>query len=485
MGSAYSTMEQNHRVEDVIRKAKNITLMGLSGCADTLIGIPNSVKGLSCGEMKRLAFASEILTCPQILFCDEPTSGLDAFMAGHVVAALRALADGGMTVVITIHQPSSQVYSLFSDVCLMACGRIIYLGPTEEAHPLFERLYIDVRLRYCSNHKQIVRAICSSSMIPLLSSCGFPCPEYHNPADHLIRTLAIINGQRSTCLRTISRIRRGFLQTPHGKQILEISEKQVADKRYSDDGSSNKKDRSFFSMKYPASFLGQLSALTWRAWLTIVRDPMVLKIRLIQTIVCALITGFVYFGTPINSDTIMSINGILFNHVRNINFMLQFPAVPVITMELPIVLRENTNGIYTTTSYFLGKNIAELPQYIILPAIYNVIVYWMAGLVPNIWTFLFATLICALMTNVAISISYAVAAIFGSTDVAMTFLPIIVVPMMAFGGFFITYDAIPFYFKWLSQLSYFKYSYEALAINEWEMVDVIPGYQHHLLNDNF
>lgn len=66
----------------------------------------------------------------------------------------------------------------------------------------------------------------------------------------------------------------------------------------------------------------------------------------------------------------------------------------------------------------------QLPQYIILPAIYNLIVYWMAGelstdnhwkwvlinnvllsgLVPNIWTFLFATLICALMSNVAISI---------------------------------------------------------------------------------
>ncbi|KIH51749.1 hypothetical protein ANCDUO_18158 [Ancylostoma duodenale] len=212
MGSTYSRTEQNQRVEEVIRK------MGLSGCADTLIGIPNSVKGLSCGEMKRLAFASEILTYPQILFCDEPTSGLDAFMAGHVVAALRALADGGMTVVITIHQPSSQVYSLFSDVCLMACGRIIYLGPTEEAHPLFE-------------------------------SCGYPCPEYYNPADHLIRTLAIINGQRSTCLQTISRIRQGFLQTPHGKQILEISEKQIADKRHSDEGKSCKKDQSFFSMK--------------------------------------------------------------------------------------------------------------------------------------------------------------------------------------------------------------------------------------------
>ncbi|KHJ89732.1 ABC transporter, ATP-binding protein [Oesophagostomum dentatum] len=193
MGSHYTKMEQELRVEEVIRK------MGLSGCADTMIGIPGSIKGLSCGEMKRLSFASEILTCPKILFCDEPTSGLDAFMAGHVVAALRALADGGMTVIITIHQPSSQVYSLFNDVCLMACGRIIFLGPTEEAHPLFER-------------------------------CGYPCPDYYNPADHLIRTLAIINGQRSTCLQTISRIRQGFLKTSYGKQILEIGNNQVVQK---------------------------------------------------------------------------------------------------------------------------------------------------------------------------------------------------------------------------------------------------------------
>ncbi|KAK6740893.1 hypothetical protein RB195_009007 [Necator americanus] len=440
MGSAFTKLEQDYRVEEVIRK------MGLSGCADTMIGIPNSVKGLSCGEMKRLAFASEILTCPKILFCDEPTSGLDAFMAGHVVAALRSLADGGMTVVITIHQPSSQVYSMFNDVCLMACGRIIYLGPAEEAEPLFE-------------------------------SCGYPSPEYYNPADHLIRTLAIINGEKSTCLKTISRIRQGFLQTPYGKEVLEISNGQINEtkRQISEEINNSGKDHSFFNMKHPASFLAQLTALTWRSWLTIVRDPMVLKIRFIQTVICALITGFVYFGTPVTSDTVISINGILFNQIRNLNFMLQFPAVPAITLELPIVLRENSNGIYTVTSYFIGKNVAELPQYIVLPALYNVIVYWMAGLVPNIWTFLFATLISVLVSNVAISISYAVAIIFSSTDVAMTFLPIFVVPMLAFGGFFITYDAIPGYFTWLSKLSYFKYGYEALAINEWDSVDFIPG----------
>lgn len=57
----------------------------------------------------------------------------------------------------------------------------------------------------------------------------------------------------------------------------------------------------------------------------------------------------------------------------------------------------------------------------------------------------------------------------------MTFLPIFVVPIMSFGGFFITFDAIPSYFNWLAALSYFKYGYEALAINEWENIPIIPG----------
>jgi ABC-type multidrug transport system ATPase subunit len=37
-----------------------------------LIGIPEKgLKGISGGEKRRLAFASEIITNPAILFCDE------------------------------------------------------------------------------------------------------------------------------------------------------------------------------------------------------------------------------------------------------------------------------------------------------------------------------------------------------------------------------------------------------------------------------
>ncbi|CAD6187882.1 unnamed protein product [Caenorhabditis auriculariae] len=435
MGGRFTRHERELRVEDTI------TQMGLRNCASTLIGVPNSVKGLSCGEKKRLAFASEILTCPRILFCDEPTSGLDAFMAGHVVQALRRLADGGMTVVITIHQPSSQVYQLFNNVCFMACGRIIYLGPGGDAAPLFAR-------------------------------CGFPCPPYFNPADHLIRTLAVIDKDRTTSLKTIAKIRDGFLKSENGKAILEAVKANKIESTKTDRRDSIK-SKTFFSQDYVASFWDQFAALSWRSWLAVVRDPILLRVRLFQIIITSLITGLVYFQTPITPATIISINGIMFNHIRNINFMLQFPNVPVITAELPIVLRENANGVYRTSAYFLAKNLAELPQYIVLPIVYNSIVYFMAGLYPNVYNFVFASLVSVLITNVAISISYAVATVFGDTAVAMTVLPIFVIPIMAFGGFFISFDSIPPYFTWLSSLSYFKYGYEALAVNEWESISVI------------
>lgn len=49
---------------------------GLIECSNTRIGGSYNDKRLSGGEKKRLAFATELLIKPTILFCDEPTTGL-------------------------------------------------------------------------------------------------------------------------------------------------------------------------------------------------------------------------------------------------------------------------------------------------------------------------------------------------------------------------------------------------------------------------
>ena len=81
----------------------------------------------------------QVLTDPPLMFCDEPTSGLDSFMAQNVVSVLKGMAHKGKTVVCTIHQPSSEVFSLFDKVLLMAEGRVAFLGAPDHACRFFSQ----------------------------------------------------------------------------------------------------------------------------------------------------------------------------------------------------------------------------------------------------------------------------------------------------------------------------------------------------------
>ena len=86
--------------------------------------------------MKRLAFASEVLTDPSILFCTIltlPTSGLDSFMAQSVVSVLRSMAATRRTILATIHQPSSQVFEIFDELLLLSQGRVAFMGSSADA----------------------------------------------------------------------------------------------------------------------------------------------------------------------------------------------------------------------------------------------------------------------------------------------------------------------------------------------------------------
>lgn len=71
--------------------------------------------------------------------------------------------------------------------------------------------------------------------------------------------------------------------------------------------------------------------------------------------------------------------------------------------------------------------------------------------------------------------AYAAACIFGTTTIATAVLPVVVVPLLAFGGFYINQESLPFYFYPVKYLSYFGYAFESAAINEWTRVDYIPG----------
>jgi ABC-type multidrug transport system ATPase subunit len=63
---------------------------------------------------------------------------LDAYNAYSVVKTLCDLAKKGRTIVFSIHQPRSNIFSQFDEIILLNHGEIAYAGPAEKAEDYFK-----------------------------------------------------------------------------------------------------------------------------------------------------------------------------------------------------------------------------------------------------------------------------------------------------------------------------------------------------------
>jgi len=109
--------------------------LGLEGTENVQIGSPEK-RGISGGQRKRVNLAMELLTEPLVLFLDEPTSGLSSQDAEVVMRVLRAIANQGKTILVTIHQPGLEVFRLLDNLVMLARdsrteepARLVYYGP--------------------------------------------------------------------------------------------------------------------------------------------------------------------------------------------------------------------------------------------------------------------------------------------------------------------------------------------------------------------
>lgn len=100
-----SSAECDARADELIRT------LGLRPCANNVVG-NELLKGISGGEKRRLSLAVELLSDPAVILADEPLSGLDAFTARNVMGLLSDLAASGRTVIVSVHQPRSDVWEV-------------------------------------------------------------------------------------------------------------------------------------------------------------------------------------------------------------------------------------------------------------------------------------------------------------------------------------------------------------------------------------
>jgi ABC-type polar amino acid transport system ATPase subunit len=86
------------RDEAEMRAAVNLDQVGL---LDKLGAYPSQLSG---GQQQRVAIARSLVMEPRVMLFDEPTSALDPELVGEVLAAMRRLAESGMTMVVVTHE---------------------------------------------------------------------------------------------------------------------------------------------------------------------------------------------------------------------------------------------------------------------------------------------------------------------------------------------------------------------------------------------
>ncbi len=96
---------------------------------------------LSGGQKQRVAIARALAMKPTVLLLDEVTSALDPELVGEVLAVIRRLADGGMTMVLVTHEMGFAA-DIASRVIFMEQGVIAETGSPEDIlrNPKSERL---------------------------------------------------------------------------------------------------------------------------------------------------------------------------------------------------------------------------------------------------------------------------------------------------------------------------------------------------------
>ncbi|KAK3295231.1 brefeldin A resistance protein [Chaetomium fimeti] len=395
-----------------------IDLLELNDLADTLIGQPGA--GLTIEQRKRVTIGVELVAKPSILiFLDEPTSGLDGQSAYNTVRFLRKLADVGQAVLVTIHQPSAQVFSVFDTLLLLAGGgKTVYFGDIGESGRTV-REYFD---RY-----------------------GAPCPDETNLAEHMID---VVSGSLSQG-KDWSQV---WLASPEHAAVTEELDQLVATAAASppkttDDG-----------YEYATTLWTQLKMVTQRTSVSLYRNTDYINNKVALHTFGALFNGFTFWQI---GDSVTDLQMRLFTA-----FNLIFVAPGVINQLQPLFIqrrnifetREKKSKMYSWVAFVTGLVVSEIPYLCICAVLYFFCWYYTVGFPHDTSRAGSIFFVLLMFEFIYTGIGQFEAACAPNELFAALINPIVIGTLMSFCGVLVPYAQIQAFWRyWLYWLNPFNY----------------------------
>ena len=391
MLSRLSARDQTSAVEEVICK------LNLQKCANTPVGSPGLVRGISGGERKRTNVALSLLGRPGLLLLDEPTSGLDSKMSDSLVRDIKEVAREGCTAIATIHQPSEAVFSRFDKVLLLLSGRLAYFGPI-------------------------------AGLRGSLSDLGFKCTDGVPLPELLLDALeppqsAEEQQEHRTKLHQLRRLTDGTPSTVEVPQLETEASNLLKPSR--------------------AGLAQQLRTLLHRELMNLKRCKVLTIVRAAQSVGASVLVGLIFVQLEHNLSGIQTR---LFSSFLLVFTQFMFAMLGVVNAfpaERAVFLRESQDGLYRPAAFFLAKAILDTLMQCLFPLLVVGISYPMVGLNAETLdrVLIFYTIMC-IVSNCGSAVGFMVSAAVPTVSLALSIAPGLVMPQMLLSGIFIKVPGI-------------------------------------------
>ncbi|KAL3477181.1 putative ABC transporter [Aspergillus californicus] len=401
-----------------------IDLLELNDLEHTLVGRPGN--GLSVEQRKRLTIGVELVAKPSILiFLDEPTSGLDGQAAYNTVRFLRKLTEAGQAVLVTIHQPSDQLFAQFDNLLLLAAGgKTVYFGDIGQNAQTIKEYF---------------------------GSYGAPCPPETNPAEHMIDVVSGVGGRQDW--------HQIWLQSPEhealSKEIDTITTEAMAQPpTVNDDG-----------REFAVPLWTQTKHVTHRMNVSLFRNTEYLNNKFAMHISLALLNGFTFWAI---GDSLTDLQQNLFTVF---NFI--FVAPGVISQLQPLFIdrrdiyeaREKKSKIYHWAPFVTGLIVSEIPYLLVCALLYYVCWYFTCGLPTSAEHAGSVFFVVVMYECLYTGIGQMIAAYTPNAVFASLVNPLVITTLVSFCGVMIPYSQIePFWRYWMYYIDPFNYLMSSLLV---------------------
>ena len=399
--------ERTQVIEDVILE------LSLKECANTRIG-NNVHKGCSGGEKRRTSLGVQMLANPSVLFLDEVTTGLDATTAFQLVRTLKTLAEKGRTIVVTIHQPRSEIWGLFDHIVLLSQGSPLYSGGA------------DMCLRYFDLQ-------------------GHSLPAFVNPAEFVIDLAAV--DTRTEDLEASSSARVEILKR-HWKELA------MFDSPPSSEEKTTKPppvlDSHILNPLAKTSLSRQIEVLTRRTLKVTYRDPMGMAGSLLEATSMAILTGWIFLKMDGSLAGIRSRQGALYTAAALQGYLILLFETYRLTIDIEVFDRERSEGVVSVSSFLVSRRLARFgTEDLPVPFIFSVIFYFMCGFRSEASQFFVFFAVTLLMQYIAVTFAMVCVAV-SRNFAGASLIANMGYTIQSLGcGYFVQSNQIPVYMRWL------------------------------------